>query len=131
MVNTSQDWVHWSPNGQNYLSACGARGVGVKKVIAPQEATCPSCLAIAREGEAVSEKEQVDHPSHYGGDTVYETIKVLAAWMSPEQLFGFCVANAIKYLSRAGKKSSESMVKDLSKARWYIDYMIKRLEGKE
>ncbi len=61
----------------------------------------------------------VDHPSHYGGDTVYETIKVLSHWMTPEQLEGFCVGNAIKYLSRWHKKNG---VEDLKKALWYLEY---------
>lgn len=33
---------------------------------------------------------------------------------------GFCLGNAIKYLSRAGKKDGESEAKDLKKARDYI-----------
>lgn len=65
----------------------------------------------------------VDHPSHYGGDTVYETIKVLKAWLSADQLEGFCLGNAIKYLSRAGKKS-DAKLQDWKKARWYLDYVI-------
>jgi hypothetical protein len=45
------------------------------------------------------------HPDHYGGEkSVYEVIKVLEAWLSPEQFIGFLRGNAIKYLPRAGKK---------------------------
>ena len=62
----------------------------------------------------------VDHPAHYGGDTVYETIKVLEAWLTPEQFIGFCRGNAIKYLSRAGKKGD--CAEDLRKAGFYTDY---------
>lgn len=69
--------------------------------------------------------EQVVHPSHYGGDTTYETIKVLEAWMTPEQFAGFCRGNAIKYLSRAGKKGD--LLIDLQKAQFYLDYEIKTL----
>lgn len=69
--------------------------------------------------------EEVTHPSHYGGDTTYETIKVLQAWMTPEQFTGFCRGNAIKYLSRAGKKGD--LTTDLEKARFYLDYEIKTL----
>ena len=35
---------------------------------------------------------------------------------------GFCKGNAIKYLSRAGKKGDE--LEDLQKARWYCDKLI-------
>jgi hypothetical protein len=66
--------------------------------------------------------ETVDHPSHYGGDTVYETIKVIEAWG-----LGFCLGNAIKYISRAGRKGDA--IEDLKKARWYIDREIARLES--
>jgi len=66
--------------------------------------------------------ETVNHPAHYGGDTIYETIKVLKAWLTPEQMVGFCVGNAIKYLSRAGHKTADPL-EDLRKARWYLDYV--------
>ncbi len=65
--------------------------------------------------------EQVNHPQHYGGDTVYETIKVLKAWLTPEEFRGFCKGNAIKYLNRAGKKGAS--LQDQQKAKWYLDYL--------
>jgi hypothetical protein len=71
-------------------------------------------------------KEQVVHPNHYGGDTVYETIKVLAAWQ-----LGFLLGNAVKYLSRAGKKDPAKLLEDLRKGRWYLDEAIKRVERGE
>lgn len=43
--------------------------------------------------------EEVNHPAHYGGDTVYEAIKVIEAWD-----LGFCLGNVIKYICRHGKK---------------------------
>ena len=68
-------------------------------------------------------KETVNHPPHYGGaDDPYETIKVLAAWLTPEQMSGFALGNAIKYLSRAGKKGN--CREDLEKCRWYINYAL-------
>lgn len=66
--------------------------------------------------------EAVDHPPHYGGaDDPYEAIKVIEAWG-----LGFCLGNALKYLSRAGKKGDR--LEDLRKARWYIDREIQREE---
>ena len=67
--------------------------------------------------------EHVDHPAHYGGDTVYETIKVLRAWLTPEEFAGFCKGNAIKYLSRAGKKEGQGADRDRDKAAWYLREM--------
>ena len=44
---------------------------------------------------------------------------------------GFCLGNAIKYISRAGKKNPETEIEDLCKARWYLDRYIKCLKDKE
>lgn len=66
--------------------------------------------------------ESVDHPAHYGGgDNIYETIKVIEAWG-----LDFCLGNAVKYISRAGKKGDA--LEDLRKARWYLDRRIKQME---
>lgn len=67
--------------------------------------------------------ESVDHPAHYGGDVPHETIKCLRAWLTPEEFRGFLIGNAIKYLSRAGKKVGAE--DDIAKARWYIDYLLR------
>ncbi|MCI0528115.1 MAG: DUF3310 domain-containing protein [Nitrospira sp.] len=69
----------------------------------------------------------VDHPSHYGGEgNPYETIKVIEAWGIGE---GFVLGNAIKYLSRAGKKDPATEIQDLKKAVWYINRRIEQLEN--
>lgn len=74
-------------------------------------------------------EEKIEHPPHYGGaDNPYETIKVLEAWFTPEQYAGFCVGNALKYLSRAGKKAGESRETDLKKAQWYLNRFLSRPE---
>lgn len=67
--------------------------------------------------------ELVDHPKHYGGDTVYETIKVIEAWDSD-----FHLGNAIKYISRAGKKDKAKEIQDLQKAIWYLQRKIEILK---
>jgi hypothetical protein len=45
--------------------------------------------------------------------------------MTPEQFIGFCQGNALKYLSRAGKKGD--LLIDLRKAQFYLDYEIQTL----
>lgn len=66
--------------------------------------------------------ETVDHPAHYGGaDNPWEAIKVIEAWA-----LGFNLGNAVKYISRAGKKEGANPVEDLEKARWYLDEEIKQ-----
>jgi hypothetical protein len=59
----------------------------------------------------------VNHPDHYGGDTIYEAIKVIEAWG-----LGFHLGNVVKYISRADRKGNA--VEDLAKARWYLDREI-------
>jgi len=68
-------------------------------------------------------KERVDHPDHYqSGDPTYETINVIEAWD-----LDFCLGNAIKYISRAGKKGDQ--IEDLEKAAWYINRKIEKLRN--
>lgn len=42
--------------------------------------------------------------------------------------FNFNLGNAIKYISRCGKKDGESVAKDLQKAIDYLNFEIERLE---
>lgn len=68
--------------------------------------------------------DPVNHPAHYGGDTPYEAIKVIEAWG-----LGFNLGNAVKYISRAGRKGDR--LEDLQKARFYLDREIKRLAAEQ
>lgn len=68
-------------------------------------------------------EEAVNHPSHYGGDTVYEVIKVIHAWE-----LDFDLGNAVKYIARAGKKDPAKTIEDLEKAIFYINDKIKQLK---
>ena len=70
--------------------------------------------------------EQINHPQHYGGeDNIYEAIKVIEAWE-----LDFCLGNVIKYISRAGKKGTDTTIQDLEKARWYLERKIVQLKYK-
>ena len=68
--------------------------------------------------------DAVNHPSHYT-DGGIETIDFIEAKKLPYHL-----GNAIKYISRAGKKDQNKTVEDLRKAVWYIERYIKVLEEK-
>ena len=69
-------------------------------------------------------KNWVDHPDHYGGkNNPYEAIKVIEAWD-----LNFSLGNVLKYVSRAGKKS-DNTVEDLKKAVWYLNREIERLNN--
>jgi hypothetical protein len=69
-------------------------------------------------------KEMVNHPTHYGGkDNVYEAINVIEAWD-----LDFCLGNAVKYISRAGKKDPAKELEDLNKAVWYLNRRIQQIQ---
>ena len=71
----------------------------------------------------------VNNPSHYT-DSKIEVID----YIEDKQL-GFCLGNAIKYISRAGKKHDsdktikEKEIEDLKKAIWYINRRIYEIEN--
>ena len=67
----------------------------------------------------------VDHPKHYGNGT-YETINVIEAWN-----LDFHLGNAVKYISRAGKKDKSKTIEDLEKAIWYLERKIKQLSDSD
>lgn len=73
-----------------------------------------------------SEKnDPVNRPAHYT-DGKIEVIEYIE-----DKKLGFCLGNAVKYISRAGKKDPTKEVEDLKKAIWYIDRRIKEIEKME
>jgi hypothetical protein len=66
--------------------------------------------------------------NYYGKE--HEAIDVMREWMTPEEFKGFLKGNAIKYLSRAGKKSNNSELDDVYKASVYINWLLE-VVGKE
>ena len=69
--------------------------------------------------------DSVNHPSHYTSGKI-EVIDFIE-----DKELGFHLGNAIKYISRAGKKDPDKTVEDLKKAVWYINRQISLLEDKE
>jgi len=67
----------------------------------------------------------VNHPSHYT-DGKIEVIDFIE-----DKQLGFCLGNAVKYISRAGKKYKDKEIEDLEKAIWYIKRRIKELKDNE
>ena len=74
--------------------------------------------------QRVSEKvcDNVNHPSHYTSGKI-EVIDFIE-----DKGLGFHLGNAIKYISRAGRKNPDNTIEDLRKAVWYINRQIQRLE---
>ena len=77
--------------------------------------TCESFFESANRKEA--EPKEVDHLAHYEGK--YECIDVMLDTMGPEDVKGFCLCNAFKYLWRC-KKKHETPTEDVKKAAWYL-----------
>ena len=81
------------------------------------------CLGIITEEIINQRQDQVNHPSHYGGeDNPYEAIKIIEA-----HDLGFHLGNVVKYVLRAGKKGE--MLQDLEKALWYLNRKIEKVKN--
>ena len=72
------------------------------------------------------QSDMVNHPSHYGGDSVYEYFKVAEAWAWHKRAY---LWNAGKYMCRTGKKSKEKEIEDLEKAIVYLKKEIELLKN--
>lgn len=66
--------------------------------------------------------DSVNNPSHYTSGKI-EVIDFIE-----DQKLGFNLGNAIKYITRAGKKDSDKYVEDLKKAIWYLEREISNNE---
>lgn len=71
----------------------------------------------------------VNHPNHYQGSNGIEVIDSIEAALGTEGLVSFCLGNAMKYISRAGKKSKDTEIQDLEKAQWYINHALTKLNA--
>ena len=66
--------------------------------------------------------DPVTNPAHYTDGGV-ETIDFIEA-----KGLGYHLGNAVKYISRAGKKGTNAGLEDLKKAQWYIARAIEKNE---
>ena len=66
--------------------------------------------------------DNVNHPAHYTDGSI-EVIDFIE-----DKKLGYHLGNAVKYISRAGKKDPEKTVEDLQKAVWYLNRFIEKLE---
>lgn len=67
----------------------------------------------------------VDRPSHY--TWLPDGLQVIDL----TEHLNFGRGNAVKYLCRAGRKSTATELEDLMKARWYVDREIQRVKKRE
>jgi len=101
---------------------------GVEKYVQNQSNQQPPVFKTYAKPETyIPEKTEirydtVDRPSHYVSGRKYEPIDVIQDWE-----LDFCLGNALKYISRAGRK--DHLTKDLHKAIWYLERKIKQHES--
>tara|TARA_X000001036_G_C20665794_1_gene800659 strand:- start:2047 stop:2295 length:249 start_codon:yes stop_codon:yes gene_type:complete len=78
------------------------------------------------------EDDLVNHPPHYTHGDV-ECIDAIESAVSANPVAKEvpCQTNIIKYIWRYFSKDQENQLKDLRKARWYLDRLIKMKEEKE
>jgi hypothetical protein len=94
----------------------GASIVGAAEGVTP----CPVCRPAPKKKDTVTDAVNPDY--YKKNPSGVECIQVA-------QHTSFCIGNAMKYLWRAGLKGSETEIKDLRKAAWYIHQEIERLGG--
>lgn len=91
------------------------------------EDRCVFCGKIIPEGRQIcigcENNDNVNHPAHYTDGNI-EVIDFIE-----DKQLGFHLGNAVKYISRAGKKNKSKIIEDLEKAIWYIKRYIKILRG--
>lgn len=87
-------------------------GLTIEKVIANKSAN--------RIRPLDNQNDDINHPSHYtqGGIEVIDYIE--------DKKLGYRLGNVVKYVSRAGHK--DDAIKDLKKARWYLNREIAKRE---
>lgn len=61
---------------------------------------------------------------HYRSDI--QPWNAMRSWFTEDEFRGFLIGNAIKYLSRAGKKGP--LKEDILKARHYLDKLLDELD---
>lgn len=68
----------------------------------------------------IMQRDDINHPSHYTQGTI-EVIDYIE-----DKKLGYRLGNVVKYVSRAGHK--DDAIKDLKKARWYLNREIAKRE---
>ena len=76
----------------------------------------------------MKEEDQINHPKHYNinwkGEQAISPYKFIRSWK-----MDYPESNIIKYVQRHPYKGQS--LKDLKKARWYLDKLIEEVEEQE
>jgi hypothetical protein len=76
------------------------------------------------------EADEINSPVHYNTGSM-ETIDLIREGMSNDEFLGYLKGNVLKYICRYRHKHKENPVKDLMKARWYIEKLISTMREKQ
>ena len=68
----------------------------------------------------ITDGRAVNHPTYYN-DGKIEVIDFIE-----DKKLGFCLGNAVKYISRAGKKDKNKKAEDIEKAIWYLKRYLEK-----
>lgn len=68
------------------------------------------------------EADLVNHPPHYTAGAI-ETIDYIKDNLTAKEFQGYCIGNALKYLSRYRHKGG---IQDIEKATWYLNKLVER-----
>ena len=74
--------------------------------------------------------DEISNPAHYNTGST-ETIDLIREGMGYEEFLGYLKGNILKYICRYRHKHKEDPVKDLMKARWYIEKLINTMREKD
>lgn len=124
MTNTSEE-IHLLPQGFEF-TYCGKSIVEYTRIgysADTKHVTCPVCLKNEQSRASLQEGSQdlINHPSHYSAlPNGIECIEI-------SQFFNFNLGNAIKYIWRAGKKTTDP-TEDLQKAMKYLEFETERVK---
>lgn len=70
--------------------------------------------------------EMISHPQHYNIEGRKECIVEMLDKYGFHAVANFALLNSYKYLFRAGLKDGNSAEQDVSKAKWYFDWVTKK-----
>ncbi len=73
------------------------------------------------------EDDLVNHPPHYNTGDI-EVIDYIEDKLTDEGFEGYCIGNALKYLSRYRHKGG---LQDIEKATWYLNKFVERSKQNE
>lgn len=89
---------------------------------------CPGAKGSGEaHGSRVFVPDMVNHPPHYNSGKI-EVIEIMEDQLSSEEYRGYIKGQVLKYITREHHKNG---LEDLKKAQWYLNRLIKYMEGKQ